>query len=212
MPKIEPFEEFYNEYDEWFEKNHFVYLSELEAVKKVLPKDLSNLKSIEIGVGTGRFALPFGIKLGVEPSNKMREIARSKGIEVIDAYAEKLPFKSDLFDIVLMITTICFVDDAKKAVEEVYRILKPFGMFVVGFIDRESPVGRFYHEQKGSHRFYKYATFYSTQEILDLLSESGFKDFKIVQTVFKPLNEIVSVEPVKEGYGEGSFVVISSLK
>lgn len=212
MPKIEPFDKFYDDYEEWFEKNHFVYLSELEAVRKVLPKDLSNLKSVEIGVGTGRFALPFGIRLGIEPSEKMRRIAKSRGIEVIDAYAEKLPFISNLFDVVLMITTVCFLDNVERAFGEVYRVLKPNGMFVVGFVDRDSYVGRIYHAKKESHRFYRYATFYSTQEVLSLLSASGFRDFKIFQTVFKPLDEIVAIEPVKEGYGEGAFVVIGALR
>jgi len=68
-------------------------------------------KGIEIGVGSGRFAVPLGIKTGVDPSPRMREIAQQKGVKVIDAVAEELPFENSQFELVLMVTTICFVDN-----------------------------------------------------------------------------------------------------
>jgi hypothetical protein len=37
---------------------------------------------VEIGVGTGRFAVSLGIAVGVEPSPAMAELARRRGIEV----------------------------------------------------------------------------------------------------------------------------------
>jgi hypothetical protein len=44
---------------------------------------------IEIGVGTGRFAAPLGIKVGVEPARAMGEIARrERGIEVVAGVLE----------------------------------------------------------------------------------------------------------------------------
>ena len=61
MTKIELFERYVLEYENWFKKKHFVYDSELHMVKTLLPK---NGKGIEIGVGTGRFAAPSGIKAG----------------------------------------------------------------------------------------------------------------------------------------------------
>ena len=59
------FDKYYSKYEAWYEKNKYVYLSELEVVKKVLPKEGVGL---EIGVGTGRFALPLDIKFGVDTS------------------------------------------------------------------------------------------------------------------------------------------------
>ena len=78
MTKIESFEKFAEQYDGWSERNRFAYESELRAVKILLPE---NGRGIEIGVGSGRFAGPLGIKLGVEPSEAMREIASQRGIE-----------------------------------------------------------------------------------------------------------------------------------
>jgi ubiquinone/menaquinone biosynthesis C-methylase UbiE len=121
MAKIESFEKYSKEYDEWFTKNHNIYLAEFNAIKSLIPSDRFG---VEIGVGSGRFALPLGIKIGVEPSKKMAEISRKKGIQVYEAVAEQLPFNDKKFDFVLMVTTICFVDDLAKSFQEANRILK----------------------------------------------------------------------------------------
>lgn len=85
------FEEAAVEYDEWFEIHKWVYQSEVAAVRKFIPETGEGIE-IGVGVGTGRFSIPFGIKVGVEPARAMAEIARKKGITVYDAKAEHLPF------------------------------------------------------------------------------------------------------------------------
>ena len=55
-------------------------------------------KGIEIGAGSGRFAAPLGIEIGVDPSAKMREIAKSHGLEVYGIVAEVLPFSDASLD------------------------------------------------------------------------------------------------------------------
>ena len=128
MPKIESFEKYSKEYDEWFIRNKTIYLAELKVIKSLIP---SGKTGAEIGVGTGRFALPLGIKVGVEPSKKMVEIARDRGVQVYKAVAEELPFNSETFDFALMVTTICFVDDLLKSFNEIHRVLKPNGFIVL---------------------------------------------------------------------------------
>lgn len=208
MARIEVFEKNTTRYEEWFERNRFVYESELLAIKKMIPEG----KGIEIGVGTGRFALPLGIRYGVEPSKKMGTIAERRGITVIGGIAEKLPLKDCIFDFLLMVTTICFVDDIKTSFQEVYRVLKPHGYFLIGFIDKKSPVGMMYQKNKDKSIFYKEAIFYSVDEIIDLLKEKGFSNFKIAQTIFHDLKSIKHTESVKEGYDEGSFIVIKAMR
>lgn len=209
MPRIEPFEEHPLQYERWFELNEFAYASELEAIKKLLPKTGN---SVEIGVGSGRFAAPLGIKLGVEPSRKMRELARSRGIGTIDGVAEKLPFGASQLDFALMVTTICFLDDIAAAFEEAYRVLKPRGCLLIGFVDKNSPLGRLYQQHKDESVFYRTATFYSTDEVVSCLKKAGFKKFDFTQTIFHNLAEITDIEPAREGYGEGSFVVVRAVK
>jgi ubiquinone/menaquinone biosynthesis C-methylase UbiE len=209
MPKIEPFEKHAVKYEEWFIKNDFAYQSELNAIKDFMP-DFEN--AVEIGFGSGKFAIPLGIKSGVEPSVRMRKIALSKGIEVHEGVAEELPLEDKSFDLALMVTTLCFLDDAKKAFLEVYRILKPGGFFINGFVDKNSEIGKVYQKHKEKSLFYKIAVFYSTEEVISLLESAGFKNFTFRQTIFKSLDKINDMEPVKVGYGEGSFIAVKAQK
>jgi len=209
MAKTEVFEQYYNEYEKWFEKNKYIYLSELEAVKHFIPADK---EGVEIGVGTGRFAQPLGVKIGVEPSDAMRKIAEKKGIKVYKGIAEELPLNDKSFDFALFVTTICFVDNIFKSFQEIRRILKDNGIIIVGFIDKDSPVGKFYQLKKERSKFYKPATFYSTDEVIKILKNTGFNNFEIIQTIFGELDKIRSIQKYKKGYGEGSFVVIKASK
>ena len=127
MAKIEPFERYTGQYEDWFLKNRFVYRSELKAIKEQLPE---GKRGIEIGVGTGQFGAPLGIDIGIEPSHKMGGIARKRGIKVIDAVAESLPLRNSSHDFILMVTTICFLDDIMASFKEIYRVLKVNGEFL----------------------------------------------------------------------------------
>lgn len=209
MPKIEPFDMYADRYEEWFERNKIVYESELQAIRKLLPE---KGEGIEIGAGSARFSAPLGIKAGIEPSSKMGKIARDRGLEVVKGVAEALPFADSKFDFALMVTTICFLDNLKAAFMEAARILKPGGCLVIGFIDKDSPIGKLYQQHKEDSVFYKLADFYSVEEVISHVKRAGFKDFKFTQTIFHNLAEIREVERIKEGYGEGSFVVIKAVK
>ena len=209
MPKIEPFQKHAIKYDRWFEENKYAYQSEINAIKSLLP-EFNN--AVEIGVGSGKFAVPLGIKFGIEPSEKMRKAAQRRGVEAKDGDAENLPLKNESIDLALMVTTLCFLDDAKKAFSEVYRILKPGGFFINGFIDKNSNLGKIYQKYKEKSIFYKIATFYSTEEVIYLLDAAGFKNIQLRQTIFQPLDKLEKAEPVKDGYGEGSFVAVRAQK
>jgi len=209
MAKTRPFDEHTPRYEEWFEHHEHAYRSELEAVRKLIP-DKGN--GIEIGVGSGRFAVPLGINTGVEPSEQMRRLAEQRGIETLEGTGENLPVGDSAYSYALMVTTLCFLDDVKEAFSEVYRILEPGGFFINGFVDRESPLGKVYQRHKNENVFYRDAVFYSTDEVVRLMGEAGFDDFRFTQTIFHLLPEIKNVEPVKEGYGEGSFVAVRGRK
>jgi SAM-dependent methyltransferase len=207
MSKIEPFEKYPSEYEAWFENNRFVYESELRAIEEQLPK---KREGMEVGIGSGRVAAPLGIPLGVDPSSKMRALSRSRGIVAIDGVAEKLPFADCRFHFVLMVTTICFLEDIQAAFKETFRVLVPGGKLIIGFIDKDSPVGRSYQRHKKKSEFYRVASFYSAEEVASNLKEAGFQNLQFTQTIFRPLPEIKNLEPIKKGYGEGSFVVVKS--
>jgi SAM-dependent methyltransferase len=205
MARTGPFDKHFREYEQWFSDNYYVYQSELKAVGHLLP---AAGEGLEVGVGSGKFAQPLGIKFGVEPSRAMRRLAESRGIEVYDGAAENLPFADERFDFVLMVTTICFLDDADGSFREVRRVLKNGGVFVVGFVDKGSPLGRIYQRRKDENPFYREATFYCTVEVLSLLQRNGFAQPEVIQTVFGELGDIDTVQDFKKGYGEGGFVAV----
>ncbi len=205
MAKIAPFEDFSEEYDVWFVKHKDKYEAELRALRYFIPSDSNGL---EVGVGSGKFAAPLGIKTGVEPSAKMADKARKLGIHVLPGIAEDLPVPDNSFDFVLMVTTICFVDDLKKSFQEACRVLKKDGFIIVGFIDKDSELGEIYRANKDKSRFYKIAEFFSAEEVLACLSEAGFGNFESRQTIFPENN----TQQIENGFGTGSFVVIKGSK
>ncbi|MCK4912845.1 MAG: class I SAM-dependent methyltransferase, partial [Candidatus Omnitrophica bacterium] len=139
------FDCYYKEYDAWYERNKFAYLSELEAIRKVLPK---GGKGLEIGVGTGRFAQALDIAMGIDPSKKMIDIAAQRDVVVRWGFGEDLPFFEDTFDYIAIIITLCFVQNPQKVLKEAIRVLKKNGKIILGIIDKNSFLGKFYQRKK----------------------------------------------------------------
>jgi SAM-dependent methyltransferase len=110
------------------------------------------------------------------------------------------------------VTTICFLNDLKEALREVYRVLQPLGHIIIGFINRESRLGQKYMNNKDAHLFYREATFFSMDEVKEYMEVSGFNNFICSQTLFQDPEMMNKPDPVKSGYGEGSFVVIRGQK
>ena len=209
MPKTKPFDQFSDEYDHWFVVNKYAFQSELKAIKSVMP---DSGKGVEIGLGSGIFAEPLGITEGVEPSRAMREKAKKKSINALDGVAEKLPYSDNSFDFALMVTTICFVDDIVRSFHEAHRILRDTGRLIIGFVDKDSPIGQIYQQYKEKSIFYKDALFYGTEELYKILGNAGFEIEGTWQTVFGNLEEIDRVQETLSGFGEGSFVVVKAMK
>jgi ubiquinone/menaquinone biosynthesis C-methylase UbiE len=203
------FEELAQEYDDWFVRHELAYQSELAALKTFMPPPG---RGLEIGVGTGRFAGPLGIKFGVEPARAMAAIARTRGLEVIRGYAEALPLADGSFDSVLLVTVLCFLADPWQALREATRVLKPQGRLIVGMIDPHSPLGRSYEENQARSKFYRQAKFHSVSQTLRWLADLGYQDLQTCQTIFQDLDTLTAPEPVQTGHGAGVFAVIAGQK
>ena len=202
MNDSNPYETYADEYESWFNENDLLFSSELDAIRQLMP---SFEKGLEIGVGTGLFAQALGIKEGVEPSAAMRIKAELRGVRVLDAFAESLPFADGSYDLVLMVTVDCFLNDVQAAYQEAHRILKSGSTLIVAFIDRASPLGQIYEEKKQYSPFYSQAHFHSAHKMKEILMDSGFKIEDSRQTVFTLTNQF---QEVWAGTGQGVFAVI----
>jgi ubiquinone/menaquinone biosynthesis C-methylase UbiE len=201
-----PFDEYAEQYDKWYDENEDIYKIELNAIKKYIPKPKSQSSTnysaigLEIGVGTGRFAGPLGIKYGLEPSKSMADIAKKRGISVYDGVAESMPFKDDFFDYVLITTTLCFLKNPFKGLNEIKRVLKPGGTLIIGMIDKNSPLGQLYESKKKKSRYYHNAKFYELDEVLKWLDDLNYG-----QIIYDRIK-------LDKNDGNGSFVVICAKK
>ena len=206
MPVVTVFEEHTPEYDQWFDAHELVYQAELAALRKFVP---ATGMGIEVGVGTGRFAVPLGVEFGLDPSRTMLQVARRRGLRVCQAVGEQMPFHDRQFDLVLLVTVICFVDDVPTLFRELRRVLKRDGQLIIGFINRNSELGSLYEQRKEASMFYRDARFYSIKEVASWVEEAGFGSLRFCETLFDGPTEFSARGlEVREGYSNGAFVVL----
>lgn len=208
----DPYEHQADGYDRWFERNRAAYISELRALESLMPRFG---KGLEVGVGTGRFASPFGVTFGLDPSLSMMDVAKKRGVLPVRGVAESLPFGDGKFDLVLMVTVVFLLRDRAVAFREAYRALMPDGSLVIGFIDRDSLLGQRYTAKKETgdiSGFYDRVRFLDPEEMADHLEDAGFSDLTFTQTLFSEPEGLRVAETPKPGYGRGSFVVVRGKK
>lgn len=99
--------------------------------------------------------------------------------------AHKLPWPSDYFDAVVATETLEHLHNPKKAVQEIYRVLKPKGLFIVGQ-DTDNLLFRaiwsIWVHMKGKVWHGVHVSCMSPKEISSLLTECRFKIQKKVMS------------------------------
>jgi SAM-dependent methyltransferase len=111
---------------------------------------------------------------------------------------------------VFLIVTLCFVDSPLEVLKEANRLLKRGGKIALGIVLRESPWGQFYQAKKNEgHRFYKYATFYSHDEVTGFLEQAGFSIERVISTLFQEPGQVKHMESPRGGFiSDAGFTVI----
>lgn len=97
---------------------------------------------LEIGVGTGRIALPFLERgysyTGVDISERMMDQLRAKvdaaqvNLTLLNADITQLPFENATFDVVIGVHILHLVPDWQQALREARRVLLPEGYLLLG--------------------------------------------------------------------------------
>jgi len=122
------------------------------ALKKEAEYIIKEMKGTVLSIGCGTGMIEREIEksgqikiIGLEKDDEMLKIAR-KRITAIKGDAAWLPFANEKFDGVIFITSLEFIDDYKKAIEEAYRVLKKNGKFIAMLLNTHS---KYFKEKKG---------------------------------------------------------------
>ncbi|MGN6168697.1 MAG: class I SAM-dependent methyltransferase, partial [Solirubrobacteraceae bacterium] len=97
----------------------------------------------DIGGGTGNYALAFQDEgwrpVVTDRSTAMLARASAKGLETVEADAERLPFGDATFGAAMMISMLHHVEDRSAALAEARRIIRPGGRLVLmGFTGEDA--------------------------------------------------------------------------
>lgn len=138
-------------------------------------KDFPKSKILELGCGTGHWT-EILLKKGHEViagdiSKAMLDIAKSKNLkaEILEINSENIPFNNNSFDVVVSITMLEFVENQTKVIEEIKRVLKPGGWFILGSLNSLSAIG----QNSANDPTFKDAKFLSEAELIEKLSIIG---------------------------------------
>ena len=198
-------------YDTWFEseRGRALFESEVHCLRQVsagLPRPW-----LEVGAGTGRFAQALGIDVGVDPARGALRYAAGRGVKVLPATGEALPFGDGEFGAVFVVVTLCFAGDPAALLREAARVTREEGGVVLGIVPSESPWGRFYRQRAAAgHTFYSAARFFTLAELKRLARSAGLRPERSASTIFQePDRGRYEVESPREGGdGKAGFVAM----
>lgn len=197
---MNPFDTLATRYDGWFEtpEGRSIFSHEIACLRDILGK--TEGRWLEVGVGTGRFAQALGIGEGIDPSAAVLSYASDRGVQTRVGRGEDLPYSEGSLDGILMVVTICFLDDPARALEECRRTLRAGGRLVVGLVPADSEWGQLYARQaQEGHDFYSVARFYTCDQIVSLADAAGLAFADARSCLFTSPGEPANDLSVREG-------------
>ena len=228
------FDEYASAYDAWFLDNRNVLYSEVNLVALALE---NAGRILSVGCGSGLFEKILrderGIVItdGIEPSTGMAEIARKRGLNVVQATAEDADFGEGCYDTILFNGTPSYITDLAGVIKKAFGALRSGGRIVLIDVPKESSYGVMYNLAKAlgtwNHplldgvyppnpypiEFVNIANWRTTAEKIQLLENAGFVSLKAAQTLTAhPLYSNQTEEQPVEGYGKGDYVALTAFK
>lgn len=185
----------------WYSKHPRIFESEVATIKALRLEGFG----LELGVGSGVFAAALRIDLGIDSSLNMLRIAKRRSVAAVRAVGELLPFRNKRLDYVLIVNTLCFLEEPDVTMKEVWRVLKDDGSLVLCEVPKDSPWGRLIEEKgKAGHPFYRHTKLYTIVDMYHILEDAGFRVVDAKGTLsFSPNEEERVEEPGSDIEGKG---------
>jgi ubiquinone/menaquinone biosynthesis C-methylase UbiE len=179
----EIFDDWPEKYDLWFEApiGRLIKKYESALVLEMLRPEHGE-RILDAGCGTGVFTLDVlaaGAHIvGVELSFPMLMRAIRKleehSFRAVRGDMAKLPFAENAFDKTVSVTAIEFIEDAKTAINELFRVTKPGGCVVVATLNSLSPwAARRKKRAKNRRSLFEHAFFRSPDQLHSLSPLKG---------------------------------------
>jgi ubiquinone/menaquinone biosynthesis C-methylase UbiE len=185
----EIFDHWAKKYDQWFETpmGRLIKGYESKLIFRMLAPEPGEL-ILDAGCGTGIFtediietgARVVGLELAFDMLRRAVTKCSGQTFHSVIGDIQRLPFADTSFNKAISITAIEFIQDARRAVEELFRVTKPGGCIVVATLNSLSPWAQRRKEaaQKG-HPLFKHAIFRSPDEIKSLSPVEGILETAI---------------------------------
>jgi 2-polyprenyl-3-methyl-5-hydroxy-6-metoxy-1,4-benzoquinol methylase len=185
-----------------FEKA-YQFIKSISLKKKVkLINSFQNAKGslLDIGAGTGDFlsvAKKNGWQTtGIEPSNKAKAIAISKGVSFVNNLSN---IQSASFDVITMWHVLEHVPDVEFQIKELKRIIKPNGTIVIAVPNYNSYDAKHYGKFWAAYDVPRHLWHFSKTAIKKLFEQENMKLVKIEPLVFDSFYVSLLSEKYKNG-------------
>tara|TARA_Y100000310_G_C20700067_1_gene828945 strand:+ start:7359 stop:7991 length:633 start_codon:yes stop_codon:yes gene_type:complete len=92
---------------------------------------------LDVGCAYGEYTHLYSKKCnkiyGLDPNDQLLEMAKRdySGIEFKGGIAEEIPFEDEMFDVVILADVLEHVDDERRTLEEIYRVLNGGGRLLL---------------------------------------------------------------------------------
>lgn len=217
MEIIDSFNRSASTYEDWYREppGEYALRAELNGLNVLLP---DRGLGTEIGAGTGIFAQHLSTKnrtiLCVDPAINMLSKAQERGLQGILGTAESPPMKPRSLDFIYLVIVLEFLHEPTKALSSLRDLLKPRSPITLLTINKESPWGSAYSKAgTQGDPIFRHATFYTLQDAIGFLEQSGYKFDMALGTLFNAPNTIPQGEPylvsmpTKEKAKAGVFLI-----
>lgn len=207
-----------SDYAAWYDtpRGQWIGDTEFDLLRQLLRPEVG-ATLLDVGCGTGYFTHRFAAECdltvtGVDPEDSWLDYAKAHaaGTEnYVPGRAESLPFPDRSFDCSASVTALCFIADARRAIEEMLRVTRR--RFVIGLLNRCSLL-YWQKGRDGGTGAYRDARWHTVAEVRALFAGLPVDNLVLRTAVFVPSGGAIAraVEPLIPGrLPLGAFLVIA---